>query len=80
MFGSQKFFSSSTAGPFDPTVDYYSRLDGIKSTATQNEIKLKFYELAKKHHPDTGSQSSQTIEKFKQITEAYEVLSNPDIR
>lgn len=51
--------------PFDITVDYYARLGGLKQSATPSDIKLKFYELAKKHHPDTGAQSKAVTEKFK---------------
>ena len=47
---------------------------------TQAEIKRKFYELAKKHHPDAANSKPSDEEKFKQITDAYDVLSNKDIK
>ena len=58
--------------------DHYSTL-GVKSSATQNEIKQKYYELAKKHHPDAVLSKDVTEDQdeyFKRITAAYEVLSN----
>ncbi len=45
--------SFSTSMRFDSETDYYKKL-GVKNTATQTEIKRKFYELAKKHHPDAA--------------------------
>ena len=56
---------------------HYARL-GLSRTASQDQIKKKFYELAKKHHPDVTK--GQDAELFKQMTTAYEVLSNPDER
>ena len=38
---------------FDKDIDYYRTL-GVKISSTQDEIKKKFYELAKKHHPDAA--------------------------
>ena len=58
--------------------NHYSTL-GVKNSATQNEIKQKYYELAKKHHPDAvqdKSEKEDQDEYFKRITAAYEVLSN----
>eukprot|EP00354_Favella_ehrenbergii_P006626 CAMPEP_0170466220 /NCGR_PEP_ID=MMETSP0123-20130129/10264_1 /TAXON_ID=182087 /ORGANISM="Favella ehrenbergii, Strain Fehren 1" /LENGTH=70 /DNA_ID=CAMNT_0010732299 /DNA_START=73 /DNA_END=285 /DNA_ORIENTATION=- len=43
-------FSSTN---FNKNMDYYGQL-GLTSTATQDDIKMKFYELAKKHHPDSA--------------------------
>lgn len=68
----------STLG-FNKEVDYYRHL-GLKSCATQDEIKLKFYELAKKHHPDSANSSPQDEERFKQITAAYDILSNTQLK
>jgi len=54
----------------------------VKSTANQKEIKLAYYKLAKKYHPDFQTESSESSQKsseemFKKILKAYEVLSNP---
>lgn len=51
----RSFSSRQGSMLFDPQIDYYSRLGGLKSTSTADEIKKRFYELAKKHHPDTGA-------------------------
>src|SRR6187455_556511 len=56
--------------------DYYSTL-GVAKTATEKEIKQAFRKLARKHHPDVnpGDKSAET--RFKDLTEAYEVLGDP---
>lgn len=64
---------------FDPDIDYYKKL-GVAKNATQVQIKKKFYELAKKHHPDAPSSKKSDEELFKQITAAYDVLSNTDTK
>ena len=60
---------------FNKDIDYYLML-GVKKSATQDEIKRKFYELAKKHHPDTITSKPSDEERFKKITAAYDILSN----
>lgn len=59
--------------------DYYETL-GVAKTATADEIKSAFRKLARKHHPDVAKDKKAAEEKFKQINEAYEVLSDPDKR
>lgn len=61
------------------TRDYYEVL-GIKKTADENEIKRAYRKLAKKYHPDTNSNNPQAEQKFKEATEAYTVLSDPEKR
>ena len=56
--------------------DYYETL-GVSKTATEEEIKSAFRKLARKHHPDVAKDKATAEEKFKQINEAYEVLSDP---
>lgn len=59
--------------------DYYKIL-GIKRDATEQEIKQAYRRLARKHHPDVnpGDKSAET--RFKEVNEAYEVLSNKENR
>ena len=57
--------------------DYYESL-GLKKDASDGDIKKAFRQQAKKYHPDVnpGNQAAET--RFKEINEAYEVLSDPD--
>ncbi|MBQ9940480.1 MAG: molecular chaperone DnaJ [Clostridia bacterium] len=57
--------------------DYYEVL-GIPKTSTDDEIKKSFRKLAMKYHPDRNPGDKEAEEKFKEINEAYEVLSNPE--
>jgi curved DNA-binding protein len=59
--------------------DYYETL-GVSKTATQEDIKSAFRKLARKYHPDTAKDKKSAEEKFKEINEAYEVLSDPEKR
>lgn len=56
--------------------DYYKSL-GVSETASEAEIKQAFRKLAKEYHPDRHPNDKQAEEKFKEINEAYEVLSDP---
>lgn len=59
--------------------DYYSTL-GLKKEATTEEIKKMYRKLARKYHPDLNPGNKQSEEKFKEINEAYDVLSDPKKR
>jgi curved DNA-binding protein len=59
--------------------DYYKIL-GVEKSATHDEIKKAYRKLAMKHHPDRNAGKKSSEEKFKEITEANEVLSDPDKR
>ncbi|CAJ0597887.1 unnamed protein product [Cylicocyclus nassatus] len=58
--------------------DYYKTL-GIKKDATAKEIKKAYFQLAKKYHPDVNK-TKEAQEKFQEISEAYEVLSDDNKR
>jgi curved DNA-binding protein len=59
--------------------DYYQVL-GVAKNANAKDIKQAFRKLARKHHPDVNPGDRGAEEKFKEINEAHEVLSDPDKR
>src|SRR5215831_16490397 len=56
--------------------DYYESL-GVPRTASEADIKKAFRKLAREYHPDVAKDKKKAEEKFKEINEAYEVLSDP---
>ena len=59
--------------------DYYEVL-GIAKTASADEIKSAYLKLAKKYHPDLNPGDKEAEEKFKEVGEAYEILSDQQKR
>ena len=58
-----------------PKKDYYDTL-GVSKSASQDEIKSAYRKLAKLYHPDLHPNDQDCAQKFKEINEAYEVLSD----
>ena len=61
------------------TKDYYSVI-GVPASATQDEIKKQYRKLAAKHHPDKNPNDPKAAERFKEISEAYQVLGDAEKR
>src|SRR5580658_3611614 len=59
--------------------DYYETL-GVPRGASDADIKKSFRKLAREFHPDVAKDKKRAEEKFKEINEAYEVLSDPEKR
>src|SRR5579872_5914181 len=61
------------------TKDYYGIL-GVKKTASTEDIRKAFRKLARKYHPDVNPGDKKAEEKFKELSEANDVLSDPKKR
>src|SRR5438128_2122370 len=59
--------------------DFYAVL-GVPASATQDEIKKQYRKLAAKHHPDKNPNDPKAAERFKEISEAYQVLGDAEKR
>ena len=57
--------------------DYYEVL-GVDKSASEDEIKRAYKKMARKYHPDLNPDNKEAEEKFKEVNEANEVLSNPE--
>src|SRR5688572_26139078 len=64
---------------FDPSVDYYKAL-GVGEKATADEIKRAYRKLAKANHPDSTGGDKAKESRFKDISNAYDVLGEPKKR
>lgn len=64
---------------FDPKKNYYDIL-GIAEDANEDDIKKAYRKLAMKYHPDRNRDNAEAEEKFKEVNEANEVLSNQQKR
>ena len=62
-----------------PKPDYYKTL-GVGKNASEEEIKKAYRKLARQYHPDTNAGDKKAEERFKQISQAYDVLSDPEKR
>src|SRR4051794_18604159 len=59
--------------------DYYETL-GVSREATSEEIKRAYRRLAREHHPDANQNNPEAEDRFKEVSRAYEVLSDPEKR
>lgn len=59
--------------------EYYEIL-GVNKNSSEGEIKKAYRKLAHKHHPDRNGNNNESTQKFKDVAEAYDVLSNPEKR
>ena len=60
-------------------MNYYKILD-VNENANQNEIRKAYRKLSLEHHPDKNKNSDESNEKFKQISEAYEIIGDEEKR
>src|SRR5881409_2971287 len=61
------------------TRDLYADL-GVKKSATADEIKKAYRKLARRYHPDVNPGNKQAEERFKEISQAHDILSDPEKR
>src|SRR5881397_1101333 len=59
--------------------DFYAVI-GVSASATQDEIKKQYRKLAAKHHPDKNQNDAKAADRFKEISEAYQVVGDAEKR
>lgn len=64
---------------YDKKNDLYDIL-GVKKDTDAKQIKLAYYRMAQKYHPDKAGDDKKMEEKFKQVSSAYEVLVDEDLK
>lgn len=62
------------------TDNYYYEALGVEPSADGHKIKRQYYLMARKFHPDKNPGDAEAVEKFKLVAEAYQVLSDPELR
>ena len=76
FFNATRFFSTTTphrAGT------HYDTL-GVTPSVSQKDLKRRFYDLSKEHHPDLHPNSTSAVQRFQEISESYSVLADPEKR
>lgn len=68
-FSQKRFLSFQSENPYT--------ILGVSNSASAKEIKLAYFRLAKKYHPDTNPNDKSAKEKFIKLSRAYEILSDP---
>ena len=62
-----------------PNTDLYAILE-VESTCTPDELKISYRRLARKYHPDANTDDPMAETRFKEVSQAYEILSDPERR
>ena len=79
LSNSQRLFGSAAPMVHKKEKDYYAVL-GVDASATPEQIKQAYYDMVKLHHPDTKAAAQPDADKFREVMEAYSVLSIDESR
>ena len=77
--GPETFFESSNNNAADPDKDYYKIL-GVDEKATEDELKKSYRKMSMLHHPDKNGNTDESKQKFQELNNAYETLSDSNKR